>query len=144
MRRALLAITIAVALIAVGSFAYAGGIAANRTFDLKFVGFCDGMHLTVSYTTGEVTGTSTGCYAGRPVSGWVGAVTGGNYDGLALVVGKDPSETTFGVVFVIGDSPKNWQNKNLTTGAVIHSGTWEIGVPVAGDAGGLSLPSSGQ
>lgn len=132
MRRALLAITIAVALIAVGSFAYAGGIAPTRTFDLRFVNFCDGMRLTVNYTTGEVTGNRTGCAAGV-VRGWIGAVAGGTYDGLAMVVGLDNGN---GIIYVIGDSPQNFQTKNLVSGLIVNNNqTWALGIPAAAAVG---------
>lgn len=121
--KALLSTTIVGALIAVSSLAYAGGMTPNRTFDLRFVGFCDGMRLTINYSTGDVTGIRTGCSHG-PVRGWVGAVSGGNYDGQAVVVGIDSGT---GFIYVIGDHPQNFQNKNLASGSVVNSGSWAVG-----------------
>lgn len=130
--KALIAIVITLTLIAAGSLAEAGGIAPNRTFSLRFVGFCDGMNVTVNYTTGEVLGISTGCGGGKPVKGWVADVAGGNYDGLAMVVGLDATD---GFIYVISDTPLTWQLKNLRT-TFVRTGTWAVGFPSAAAAEG--------
>lgn len=106
------------------SFAFAGAMAPNRTFDLRFVGRSDGMRLTINHGTGDVTGYKTGSQSG-PVRGWVANIAGGTYDGLAVVVGYSRD-----VIIVIGDSPQNWQMKNVVTGTTIASGTWEVGAPL--------------
>jgi hypothetical protein len=127
--KALRSITIVAVLLAAGSFAQAGDMTPTRTFDLRFDGYCDGMRLTINYGTGVVTGNTTGCLLGDPVRGYAGAVSGGTYGGQGVVVGVQPVGWPNGIMFVISDTPRTWQVRDLPTGVVINSGTWSLGVP---------------
>lgn len=126
-------------LIAVSSVAVGGSLVPNRTIDISFDGFCDGLHLVINHTKGTVTGNRTGCVS-ETVIGIPGAVSGGAYDGQAVAVGFVSTSGT-GFMFVVSDAPRTWQVLNLTTSVVQNSGTWTVGV--AGAALAVQTPGSG-
>lgn len=120
-------------LLVVSAVAQAGPMVPNKTLSLKFVGFCDGMSLSINHGTGGVTGRRIGCGTSEQVRGYVGAIAGGNHDGQGVVVGFDSGT---GFLYVISDSPQTWENYNLATGTRVNTGTWTVGVPAIGEASG--------
>lgn len=100
-----------------GSYAQAGVLYPNKTIDISFDGYCDGMHLTINHSTGLVSGYATGCRS-EPVSGVAGGLSK-NGAGLAVL------SQTF--LWTIDDNGKNWVIYS-DTGVVINSGTYSVGV----------------
>ena len=107
--------------------ANAGALVANKTVDIKFNGFCDGMHLVINQNSGLVTGNQTGCSSGKIV-GTVGANSS---------LGAGVSILASGLLYVIDDAPQNWKNYQ-TTGALLNSGTYSVGVAAAAASGRAS------
>src|SRR3954469_8334440 len=116
----------AAALLLAAPAAQAGALVPNRTTDIKFTGFCDGMHLVINEGTGVVTGNSTGsCITPTPFVGTVG----GNARlgaGVAVLEG--------GLLYVIDDSPQNFTLYG-SGGSVLVTGSYTVGVAAAGVAG---------
>lgn len=123
----LIPLTIGAVFIVASTMADAGLLVPNKTIDIAFDGFCDGMHLVINHSTGTVTGNRTGCVPEYPLAGYVGAVSGGVYDGQAAVVGF--MEGTTGFMTIISDVPRKWQHIYLLDGSAFNSGTWSKGVP---------------
>jgi hypothetical protein len=118
---------VAMALIAGATAAQAGALVPNKTLDINFVGFCDGMRLVINQTTGLVTGNSTGCLS----DALVGTVGGNAKLGAGITVFAN------GVLYVIDDVPRTFTN--YTADAVlINSGTYALGVPVRARGGRAS------
>lgn len=116
--------------LALAGSALAGPIFPNKTIDLVFDGYCDGLHVVSNTTTGLVTGTRTGC-ASEPVGGVVGTVLGKKQGGAEIV-----QYATFDFTAVIRDD-KTWTYYNAD-GSVFNSGTWSLGVAVAAPAAGAA------
>ena len=100
------------------SIAQAGGLVPNRTVDIRFNGFCDGMRLVINQSTGVVSGSVTGCVSGTPI----GTVGGNSGKGIGVTV----MSRTF--LYVIDDAPQTW-SLYLSNGTLFQSGTWSLGVP---------------
>jgi hypothetical protein len=123
--RALASMTIALVLIVGGAFAEAGSLAPSVTLSLKFDGYADGMHLTINHSNGIVRGNRTGS-ANELVRGYVGSVSGGDYDGTGVIVGTREASTGTGYLFMISDYPRNFQLINCSTAQIVLSGTWSV------------------
>src|SRR3954451_6342417 len=117
----------AAALLLAAPAAQAGALVPNKTTDIKFTGFCDGMHLVINEGTGVVTGNSTGsCITPTPFVGTVG----GNAKlgaGVAVLEG--------GLLYVIDDSPQNFTLYGSGGSVLINAGSYTVGVAAAGAAG---------
>ena len=70
---AYLAIATLIGLTLAAGSVQAGPIFPNRTIDLRFNGFCDGLHFTTNTSNGVVVGFRTGCSSGA-VGGVIGHV----------------------------------------------------------------------
>ena len=140
MRPKIFLMAIAICLLLAAS-AQAGPLfGTTRTVDIKFTGYCDGMHLVINYTTGVVLGYRTGsCVSPDAVMGTVGAVMGGQYRGGAVtlslpVIAAYPGDS---LVFVVVDNPKYWIIYEMA-GSIRNQGTYTVGVPAGSQAGGPS------
>jgi hypothetical protein len=102
-----------------GSYVQAGVLYPNKTIDISFDGYCDGMRLVINHSTGLVSGNATGCRS-EPVSGVAGGLSK-NGAGVAVL------SQTF--LWTIDDNGKNWVIYS-DAGVVINSGTYSVGVPV--------------
>lgn len=96
----------------------AGPLVPNKTVDITFAGFCDGMRLVINENTGLVTGNATGCLSGK-VFGTVGSNS---------KLGAGISILSQGVLYVIDDNPQRFTNYDKA-GNVINSGPYTVGVP---------------
>jgi len=99
------------------SVVQAGVLFPNKTIDIAFTGYCDGMHLVINHTTGIVTGNSTGCVS-DPLIGTAGGLS---KIGAGLTVMNRTR------LFVIDDSGKNWALYNAD-GSLNSTGTYTVGV----------------
>lgn len=126
-------LTAAAAMLALGSSAYAGNLVASKTVDLKFDGFCDGMHLFISQASGVVSGNVTGCVTGRVI----GTVGGNSSKGIGITV----MSRTF--LYVIDDLSQTWQ-LYTSAGTLLQSGTWSVGVPALAPAASIGSSATGQ
>jgi hypothetical protein len=111
------------AALALGTQAQAGALVPNKTVDISFDGFCDGMHLVINEAKGTVSGNSTGCISDL----LIGAV-GSNFK---LGAGVTVYNRTF--LFVIDDSPRKWTLSNVD-GSIVQDGTYSLGVPAMAPA----------
>lgn len=113
----------------------------SRVVDIKFVGYCDGLHMTINYNTGKVVATRTGC-ASSDLAMWgtVGALLDDSYKGGAVTL-MNPAPTLGTPYYVvIIDNPKIWIY--YTAGGVKwKSGTYDVGAPAL-DAQGAGLGPS--
>ena len=129
--------SVVLAMVAGAGVAQAGPFANNKTLDIHFVGYCDGMHLVINQNTGRVTGNQTGgCITNGPLSGVVGAMSALG-EGIAVAVSDGA-----GGVFLYGldDNPLKWSLTALD-GTPLNSGTYAVGVaaaPVQGPAAAVS------
>ena len=112
------------------SSAYAGALVPNKTVDIRFVGFCDGMHLVINENTGLVTGNLTGC-AHDPLFGTVGSNSR---------LGAGISVLTAGLLYVIDDFSQTFTNYQ-PTGARVTSGTYAVGFALRAAANGARSTS---
>lgn len=107
-------------ILALGSSAFAGSLVPNRIVNIKFINFCDGMRLVINQGTGVVTGAVTGCVIGTPI----GTVGGNSSKGIGVTV----MSRTF--QYVIDDISQTW-SLYTSNGALLQSGTWAVGIPLA-------------
>jgi hypothetical protein len=111
----------------------------SRVVDIYFVGFSDGLHMTINYNTGKVVATQTGSVS-EAEWGTVGALLDGSYKGGAVTLMC--LNTAFGTPFyaVIMDNPMIWIYYKAG-GVRLNSGTYAVGAPAA-DAQGAGLGPS--
>jgi hypothetical protein len=130
-------LTLAAAALAVASpVLFAGPLVPNKTVNIRFDGFCDGLRLVINQNTGVVTGNRTGCASDVIVGG---AVTS-SIAGAGVTVAT--SNFGSGIVFwQIDDNPRNFK-LTLDTG-FSNSGTYTVGVPAMAPVGSGSS-STGQ
>lgn len=130
-------LTLAVAAVAVAAPAvFAGPLVPNKTVNIRFDGFCDGLRLVINQNTGVVTGNRTGCASDVIVGGaMTSSITGPG-------VTADTSDFGSGIVFwQIDDNPRNF--KLITDSGFTNSGTYSVGVPALAEVGSASS-STGQ
>ncbi len=114
----------------------------SRVVDIALTGYCDGIHMTINYNTGQVIGNRTGCDS-EVMWGTVGALLDASYKGGAVtLMNPTPAGGAGPYYMVILDNPKIWIYYQ-SGGSVLNSGTYVVGVPVApaAEAQGL-LPST--
>ena len=109
----------------VAASAHAGPLIANRTVDIHFTGYCDGLHLVINENTGIVLATETGCISAS-FAGTVGSLNG-TYRGGAVTL----TDAAHGTHKVILDKPMVWVYYNAN-GTVSNSGTYHVGTPEYG------------
>ena len=107
---------------------FAGPLVPNKTVNIRFDGFCDGMRLVINQNTGVVTGNRTGC-ASDVIEG--GAMT-------SSITGPGVTFATFnsgsGIVFwQIDDNPRDF--KLILDTGFTNSGTYSVGVPAMAPVG---------
>lgn len=122
--------------LALAGSAMAGPIFPNKTIDLTFVGFCDGLHLVANTTSGVVKGNRTGCRSSA-VGGVVGTVVG-TKQGVAEILHYTSTFGSEDFTAVIRDD-KTWTYYNLD-GTVLNSGTWAVGVAVNNGSPSTTAP----
>ena len=136
MRPRMFLMAIAICLLLAAS-AQAGPLfGTTRTVDLKWTGYCDGIHLVINYNTGVVVGYTTGsCLGEWPAVGTVGALMGSKYRGGAVTVSV-PNYGGFNdaLLFVIVDNPKYWIIYD-PAGTIRNEGIYTVGVPASTEAG---------
>lgn len=101
-----------------GSYVQAGPLFPNKTVDISFDGYCDGMHLTINHSSGLVTGNATGCLS-DPAFGVAGGLS---------KTGAGVAVLSQSFIWTIDDNGKNWVIYS-DSGVVINSGTYSVGVP---------------
>ncbi len=113
----------------------------SRVVDIAFTSFCDGLHMTINYNTGQVIASRTGtCASADAMWGTVGALLDASYKGGAVTL-MNPAPTPVGAspyYAVILDNPKIWIYYS-SGGVVMNSGTYTVGVPAAPVAQGQGL-----
>lgn len=126
----------AAAVLGAWGIAEAGPVAPNRAFDIKFTGYCDGMHLVVNHNTGRVTGNQTGC-VNLPVNGFVGSNSAG---GLGIVVITDSNAGP--EIYSLDDNPMKFTVRTYDD-SFTNAGSYTLGVPGLAPNEAPALTSSG-
>jgi hypothetical protein len=111
-------VTAAVSSLLLASVVQAGVLFPNKTIDIAFTGYCDGMRLVINHTTGIVTGNSTGCIS-DPAIGTAGGLS---------KIGAGLTVRNRAFLFVIDDNARKWDLYNAD-GSFNSSGEYTVGVP---------------
>ena len=103
--------------------------AASATYNMVFVGHCDGIHFMVDTTWGIVTGYRTGCDSGAIAGIRCSLIKEG---GVQAIVYRDKYER------IHVQRANHTYTSYDVNGAVVASGTWNWGSAFGPSTGGLS------
>jgi hypothetical protein len=113
---------------------------SSSVVDINFVGFCDGLHMTINYNTGKVIANRTGCADPEALWGTVGALLDTSYKGGAVTLMNPAADGVTPLYVVILDNPMIWIYYKAG-GVKWNSGTYALGAPAL-EAQGAGLGPS--